>query len=673
VTLACSVTGPTTVPASAVTCGPTTTVDLSGPGRDGLYTVLVTATDAAGNTSAAGTASYVLDTTPPPVPTVTLTTPASSLSNVTHPQFSVTDTEVGVTFTCQVSGPTTVPGSAVTCGSTTTVDLSGTGRDGTYTVSVTATDVAGNTSPAGTATYTLDTTPPPAPTVTLSPTMSTPSNVTSPQFLVTDTEAGVSFDCSVSGPTTVPASAISCGSTTTVDLPDGPYDAYTLSVTATDQAGNTSAVGTAVYVLDTTKPRTPIVQLEDGTPSSNNPVSWTWNFGYGDTRLNQDTATCTVIGPNSNTWTYSACPRDFTATLQGGDGDYVLKVTLTDEAGNLAWGVSSPYDLDTRAPHTPKVKLLHPAGGVGLDRNPVWSVNAPPNTTLKCSLQRGGTFGTVNVPLGAVVSPPLPCLGPTATYSLAGMPDGLYTIEVQAFDRAKNPSAPAPSTYVLLPGEPVVNAPTSQSPNAVWNIQGDAADSYICTLQHDSRAVVGPAPCTSSPSYDMSGRPAGQYTLSAVAVGDAGIPSTAGKATWTWDGIASPPPPPPPPPGGNLTQHHHPAPSTSGGGLPVRVPNFVEKLINPPVKIIKTVTEPLVNILPRIVPDRVGAAVAGAVHAAASPVGRAGFPLLLLGLLLGFLLLQNRIDRRDPKLALASIAADDTVEFQPPPSQEDRP
>ena len=49
-------------------------------------------------------------------------------------------------------------------------------------------------------------------------------------------------------------------------------------------------------------------------------------------------------------------------------------------------------------------------------------------------------------------------------------------------------------------------------------------------------------------------------------------------------------------------------------------------------------------------------------------------PLLSImpGFVFGFLIVQNRIDRRDPKLALASVAADDTIEFRPPPSRGQR-
>jgi hypothetical protein len=85
----------------------------------------------------------------------------------------------------------------------------------------------------------------------------------------------------------------------------------------------------------------------------------------------------------------------------------------------------------------------------------------------------------------------------------------------------------------------------------------------------------------------------------------------------------------------------------------------------------------VVPFVPQLHPSRLGDAVASAVQNAVAAVGDAGggtgFPLLLVALVMMFLIAQNRIDRRDPKLALASIAADDMVEFKPPPSRRDRP
>jgi 4-amino-4-deoxy-L-arabinose transferase-like glycosyltransferase len=44
---------------------------------------------------------------------------------------------------------------------------------------------------------------------------------------------------------------------------------------------------------------------------------------------------------------------------------------------------------------------------------------------------------------------------------------------------------------------------------------------------------------------------------------------------------------------------------------------------------------------------------------------KGSFPLLLLLLLLAFLWVQDRIDRRDPKLALAPVHADPDLHFTP--------
>ena len=72
--------------------------------------------------------------------------------------------------------------------------------------------------------------------------------------------------------------------------------------------------------------------------------------------------------------------------------------------------------------------------------------------------------------------------------------------------------------------------------------------------------------------------------------------------------------------------------------------------------------EPKVGALRRLL-DRTGEViVAGAKESA--------FPVLVLLLALFFLLVQDRVDRRDPKLALAPVHADPDLTFRQP---EDRP
>jgi hypothetical protein len=53
-----------------------------------------------------------------------------------------------------------------------------------------------------------------------------------------------------------------------------------------------------------------------------------------------------------------------------------------------------------------------------------------------------------------------------------------------------------------------------------------------------------------------------------------------------------------------------------------------------------------------------------------STAAHGGFPLSVLVLLVLFLLLQDRIDRRDPKLALAPEHAEPDLRFSPAPARQ---
>src|SRR5581483_10613479 len=108
-----------------------------------------------------------------------------------------------------------------------TLDLTGAG-DGTYTVSVTVTDAAGNVR-TGTFDYTLDTALT-TPTITRARSL---DNATSPSFAVSGVDPDVtSVTCTVSG---TGARVTSCTSTgVTLDLSAAADSAYTVTVTVRD-------------------------------------------------------------------------------------------------------------------------------------------------------------------------------------------------------------------------------------------------------------------------------------------------------------------------------------------------------------------------------------------------------------------------------------------------------
>jgi hypothetical protein len=243
-TWTCRLTAPdgSTTTTLACTAG---ALQLDLQGADGTYTLNVTVRDAAGNLSAATTRTYVLDTAPPPAPSVT---GPSGPSNNRLPVFELTNGSN--TWNCTLTSPDGVT-TAMACGAGSQV-VNLTGRaDGLWTLRVSVSSSAGNTSTATERTYLLDTTPPAAPGVILAP---GPSNLRTPTFTLSG-EANGGYTCTLTGPggsTVVPCSAGS----QQLNL-GGADGTYTLVVTITDTAGNTSATTTRTYLLDTTPPAAP--------------------------------------------------------------------------------------------------------------------------------------------------------------------------------------------------------------------------------------------------------------------------------------------------------------------------------------------------------------------------------------------------------------------------------
>jgi hypothetical protein len=281
-------------------------------------------------------------------------------------------------------------------------------------------------------------------------------------------------------------------------------------------------------------------------------------------------------------------------------------------------------------------------------------------------------------------------------FSLAGLPDGTYTLRVTSTDSAGNVSATSVTTYVLDTQQPDAphldySSPTpSTDDNPYWGFTLPDGTTGRCELLKNGVVLATRGNCKGAVSFDLSGRPAGTYTVRIYSVDDAGNVSkplvlTYVRGTRSSGGSA------PPPPSGN--------PGFGGGGVggvngvngggghgrgktplpPAAVRQVLQQfgrvaqaVRGGAKKVVHDAGHALSAVIPAIhdkVTENVSAAVQGVVDAVSHVGGGTGFPLLLLLIVFAFLLMQNRIDRRDPKLALASVAADDTVEFLPPPSR----
>ena len=258
------------------------------------YSFTVTASDAAGNTSASTTVTFSITDVDEIPPVITVT--------------SGTDTvQIGSTWTD--AGATADGGETVT--SSGTVDTS---TVGTYTITYSATDAVGNTGTATrTVTVVLDNTPPVI-------TLLGEATVTI-EFGSTYSDAGATAD----GGETVTSSG-------TVDT--STVGTYTITYSATDAVGNTGTAIRTVNVVDTTAPVITLlgeatVTIEFGSTYSDAGATASDNYD-GDV----SSSIVTVNGVDEDTV-----------------GTYTVTYNVTDANSNAATQVSRTVNVvDTTAP-----------------------------------------------------------------------------------------------------------------------------------------------------------------------------------------------------------------------------------------------------------------------------------------------------------------------------------
>jgi Bacterial Ig-like domain/Glycosyl hydrolase family 26 len=268
----------------------------------GVHTETITTTDEAGNV---GTEVYTwtVDVTPP-ILTITSGPPANY--NQKSATIKFTSSEPGSTFTCAIDG-----GPSSSCTSPTTyTGLS----DGSHTVTVTATDKAGNVSAPATWTWSVDTVMP-ITTITSGP--NNPSNSKSGTFNFTSNESGSTFKCKLDA-----GSFVNCTSPKTFfGLSDG---THTVSVEAVDKAGNVGLPVSYTWTVDATKPT---VTITSGPPNPSPSSTATFTFSSSEQGV---TFTCQL-----DSGAPATCVSGVTYTGVS-VGNHTFIVFATDQAGNVS-------------------------------------------------------------------------------------------------------------------------------------------------------------------------------------------------------------------------------------------------------------------------------------------------------------------------------------------------
>jgi Big-like domain-containing protein len=482
---------------------------------DGAHSVSIRATDEAGNTDGSpATRSFTVATAPPPdatAPDTTITAgPAGPTDDVT-PMFAFTASEANSAFECRVdSAPW------ASCASPwTTAALT----DGPHSVSVRATDVAGNTdaSPA-TRAFTVATAPPPDTTAPDTTIMSGPTATTddsTPTFAFTASEEGSAFECKLDAGAwaecTSPKdySALSAGS-------------HTFSVRATDAAGNVDASpATRTWTIQSAPP------AEDHDPVAAYTYAPTAPAAGQAVSFDAASATCDDA-PCSYTWEDDGPDgaggkqwplgdgATMTFTFQEAGAKYV-RVAVTDADGDTdstrkTITVASPPPPDTTPPDTTPPDTTPPDTTPPDTTSPDTTPpdTTPPDTTIESgpdpvTNDNTPTFAFTATEIGSTFSCQVD-VGQAATctspWTTPALPDGQHSVAVGATDAAGSADAsPATRSFRVdtrAPNTTIESGPPATSPSSSATLAFDADEpdvSFECRLDWSAWADC-PSPKT---------------------------------------------------------------------------------------------------------------------------------------------------------------------------------
>jgi Bacterial Ig-like domain len=394
-----------------------------GPLVEGSHTFKVRARDAAGNVSNAASYSWTIDLTPPPAPV--LSTTLANPSNSGSASFSFTDGDPAATFRCKLDA-----GTVSACTSPKDyINLT----EGPHTFSVTAVDPAGNQSGASSYAWTVDLTPPPAPTITTSLPNVTAS--TSASFSLGDSEAAVAFLCRLDSAAFAPCP-------TTVSYQSVGEGSHTFQAEASDAAGNKSTVSSFSWTIDLTNPVVTIAPSSEPPKLTNRASA---SFVFTSNKPNS-TFACQLDGS-----VFSACTSP--ASYSGlASGKHAFAVKATDSLGNVGLPTIWAWTVDTVPP---KTTITHGPSATSSSASASFEfTTSEPVSGSACSLD-GGAFAA--------------CLSPK---SYSGLANGQHTFRARSTDLAGNTEA-SPASYswqvsTLLP-------PDTTPPGPVKNLKPTVA------------------------------------------------------------------------------------------------------------------------------------------------------------------------------------------------------
>ncbi|EHT1237769.1 BapA prefix-like domain-containing protein [Salmonella enterica] len=501
----------------------------------GVWNLTATATDAAGNTSAASEIrSFTIDTTAPAAPVIdtvydgtgpiTGNLSSGQITDEARPVISGTR-EANTTIRLYDNG-TLLAEIPADNNSSWRYTPDASLATGNHVITVIAVDAAGNASPVSdSVNFVVDTTPPLTPVITSVSDDQAPglgtiangqnTNDPTPTFSGT-AEAGATITLYENGTVigTTTAQPDGAWSVSTSTLASG---THVITAVATDAAGNSSPNSTAfTLTVDTTAPQTPILtsvvddvaggvtgNLANGQITNDNrpTLNGTAEAGSVVSIYDGDTLLGVTSANASGAWS-------FTPTTGLNDGTRTLTVTATDPAGNVSPATSGfTIVVDTLAPTVPLITSIvddvpNNTGAIGNgqstnDTQPTLNGTAEANSAVSI-FDNGALVATVNANAS----------GNWSWTPTASLGQGSHAYSVSAADAAGNVSAASPSTTIIVdtiapgaPGNLVINATGNR-------VTGTAEAGSTVTITSETGVVLGTATADGTGSFTATLTPA---------------------------------------------------------------------------------------------------------------------------------------------------------------------
>jgi probable HAF family extracellular repeat protein len=369
--------------------------------------------------------------------------------------------------------------------------------------------------------YTIDKTPPAAPSVpALAPASDSGisnsddiTNITAPSFTGT-AEAGSTVTIYSDG--TAVGSGLATGGNYAITVSALANGSHNITAVATDVAGNTGpASAPLVVTIDSVAPAT---SLTSQPPAFSN--STTAVFGFAATDNFSSLANLIFqVSLDGSAFTGAATPLTYTGLAAG---SHTFQVRSEDQAGNFSSAASYTWTIDTTPP-TATITAKPPA--LTNSTSASFSFNGSDNVTPAASLVfqvslDGSAFATATSPT-----------------SYTGLAAGNHTFKVEAVDQAGNIGAPASYTWTIdrTPPTAAITAKpplVTNSTSASFSFTGSDNITPLASLVFQT-ALDGGAFVTASSPVSYTGLALGSHTFRVRDIDRAGNVGTPASYVWT--------------------------------------------------------------------------------------------------------------------------------------------